>query len=129
MITFRLDWAWRLNEKARDSRTNVQQRAENFISAILSLCEARKLSKFGPSGSHVSRLRRSSFCLSNPRLIHDCLRQVVRPGGRVIGQPEARVDLGNDDLTVGRTNFVDFLREQCGRVKAVGAELDLPPGI
>jgi hypothetical protein len=42
------------------------------------------------------------------RSVHDGLGQMMRPGRGVIGEPEARVDLGNDDFVFRRALFVDF---------------------
>ena len=54
------------------------------------------------------------LCPSNPRrdLIHDCLGQVVRPERGVVGHPQPRVDLRDDDLLVGGTDFIHFFAKQ-----------------
>src|SRR5579883_1476074 len=53
----------------------------------------------------------------------------MRPRGGVVGQPETRVNLRNNDLAIRWTKLVDFVGEEGSGIKAVRANFNFPAGI
>src|ERR1700758_2549244 len=70
-----------------------------------------------------------SFERTPNTLIHDGFCEVMRPSSGVVMRPEARIDLRNDHLRVGRAKLVDFLAKQRGGIDAVGTNFDFPARI
>src|ERR1700677_4596272 len=60
-----------------------------------------------------------------PASVHDGAGQVMWPGRCVVVRPQARVNLRNDHLLVRRTQLVDLIRQQRGRIQAMSANFNL----
>src|SRR5512142_1987529 len=61
--------------------------------------------------------------------VHDRSRQMMRPVGRVVMGPEPCINLRDDNLLSGRTDFVDLIGQQSGGVEAVCSDLNFFPAV
>src|SRR5215471_21839815 len=112
MMTLRLDCALAAKQKIKVRSPNVQKRSGDFMNTFLSISSGHSSRGESVRNDHAANsLQVPNYTFPSTtnfseRLIHYGLRQVMRPGGGVIGQPEARIDLRNDDLAVRGAQLV-----------------------